>query len=364
MAMMVAPPSRVAQERRMVSEKSTVACPECRRPWETFGLDSACPVCGTGAATTFVTEVIDSATGQIDADVACTACAYNLRMQPAQGRCPECGTAIAASLVRGRLIFMPIDWLRRVSVGVRETFLALAIAAVGLLVIVAMTPGVMLPGGFGMPMLVSIGLGVAYFVVTPVVWMFGVWQATRPNPADAPEWRHLQWRAVWARWLMAAGIFFFIVLYILLSIAARTGPFGDRFFYLSACLGFMMPLSFLLSALLYATILRTYMMQQNRVWLPRMLRAWAWLIGAGAVSFAAMVLLVWMEMSMGSRMYDVWSYRYDEFRDFVTTLTPVLLLASLSVGLYATFGAWRQFRAIIRWRESAAIIVSGKPMAS
>ena len=56
----------------------------------------------------------------------CRRCGYDLRGLPADGRCPECGTPIADSGAGESLAFADADWLRRVALGCRVIFAAIA----------------------------------------------------------------------------------------------------------------------------------------------------------------------------------------------------------------------------------------------
>lgn len=66
------------------------------------------------------TESIEAAPSHLDpqgrlaAEVPCIGCAYNLRLQPADGLCPECGHAVAPSMERW---LNPLPGLKRARVG-------------------------------------------------------------------------------------------------------------------------------------------------------------------------------------------------------------------------------------------------------
>jgi len=75
-----------------------------------------------------VTESISSQ--QVDSDVACHACAYNLRGLSRDAVCPECARPVAESLKSRRLIDADSNWLRTVRWGVRFILLSGAIGVV------------------------------------------------------------------------------------------------------------------------------------------------------------------------------------------------------------------------------------------
>ncbi len=61
---------------------------------------------------------VDADRLDIQIDLACTGCGYNLRMLPIASRCPECFTPIVRSLGINDLMFANPQWLRKVRDGV------------------------------------------------------------------------------------------------------------------------------------------------------------------------------------------------------------------------------------------------------
>lgn len=109
------------------------------------------------------------ASGHLQLDVACHRCGYLLRGLALTARCPECGVPVYLSLRGDRLVNASPEWLARVGVGFRIG----QITAIGLLVLAF--PGMCL----GMALDRSIAwLGAAFLVL----WSFGVWRATTPEP--------------------------------------------------------------------------------------------------------------------------------------------------------------------------------------
>lgn len=120
---------------------------------------------------------------QIEIDLPCSRCTYNLKGLQRSGNCPECGQAIELTLSFGLHSADPA-WLKYQSV----TMLLLASLAI--------TP----PYAYFHPW-----YGYSLRLVQAIVGLVGVWRLTRPDPADLFE-RDGPWR----RGLLAVGIAYVI----------------------------------------------------------------------------------------------------------------------------------------------------------
>lgn len=90
----------------------------------------------------------------IDDDLACVHCQYNLRGLTKKHRCPECGTPAGFSVRGDLLLYAPVPWLRTVSRG-----MALMLWAIGIALPAHLNFAVM--PGFGM-LLGVVGAGLAW----------------------------------------------------------------------------------------------------------------------------------------------------------------------------------------------------------
>jgi hypothetical protein len=87
---------------------------------ELSGVDSheVCPHCASAVDETLSRCGVGTDRLEIEIDLACVGCAYNLRMLPIASRCPECFTPIVRSLGINELMFANPEWLRKVRDGV------------------------------------------------------------------------------------------------------------------------------------------------------------------------------------------------------------------------------------------------------
>ncbi len=315
-----------------------VMCPACREPWHAFKSNTSCPHCGLEAKEAFVTELLTQDGSSVRLDVNCIDCGYNLRMQPIEGRCPECATAVGDSLTRGRLTFMPVTWLRRVGNGIRETFFALSL----IVVLGAYSfgswyiPGSLIPG---LPAVGWIVLSVVMLVAIPALWFGGMWRATAPADVASSQWRFLERRRVASRLLSLGSVIATIVVALLMialidEVSRAWDEVSRAWFVAVWALVIVLPAVLLLSTLLYATVLHSYLRQQRSEWLQRVLRIWAWLLAVSLVIYGADVLLD----SLGAG-------------EFLRGFNMLPQLASIAFGLMGTFFTWRHFRATVRARE-------------
>ncbi len=127
---------------------------------------------------------------QIEGDVACVRCGYNLVGLPRGGNCPECGAPVASSFGRGRFLFKnltdaPMSYLKILRLG----FFLLATC------VVALFASIVLAGWLK-------GLGASVFVAgIGVIWWAGVYLVTASEhpPGD------LQGRYDRLKWLRRAN---------------------------------------------------------------------------------------------------------------------------------------------------------------
>ena len=105
-------------------------------------------------------------TSLVEADLACVACNYNLRMQPVAGRCPECGAAIRHTLEFPHLARSAPRWLVSLLDSVTVLLAALVLAAVALVV------------RGGRDDVLSLSVATAPW---GTAW-FAMWLLTRPEP--------------------------------------------------------------------------------------------------------------------------------------------------------------------------------------
>lgn len=133
-----------------------------------------------------------SVSGTIDADVPCVACAYDLRLLPADGKCPECGRAISDSLDPARIIFAEPAWLQDIVLGHSLAMLSLGLDVVCFIFL--QFAFFWSDGGFAV---------LSLFCLLPL--LFGVWLMTHPRLTGAVRWGWL-YRAMVAV-LVAAAVF-------------------------------------------------------------------------------------------------------------------------------------------------------------
>lgn len=124
-----------------------------------------------------------NAMGQIDADLTCRKCTYNLRGLSAEGRCPECGTAVGWSLHGDLLQFSDPDWVEKLASGMNWIVASMLIGVLGGILGVGISAALkdaLDPRG----MLFLIPLAQLAF---GAISLIGFWKVTAPDPAQAAD---------------------------------------------------------------------------------------------------------------------------------------------------------------------------------
>ncbi len=122
--------------------------------------------------------------GRVAEDIACRRCGYNLRTQPAHGVCPDCGQAVRDALQGYYLRYAPLQWLRRLSLGL---VLIYGTAIIGFLLGLASSLLSDLQAGGAVQVSVTTGTN----VVSMLIYAIGVWLFTTPEPGVSPRPRSI-----------------------------------------------------------------------------------------------------------------------------------------------------------------------------
>lgn len=120
---------------------------------------------------------IDAA-GMVAADVPCRRCGYNVRGLQITGLCPECATPVGLSVQGDLLRFADPAWLDRLARGAGLAFWG-ALLGVGVAILVGAIAFVLGP-------LIAQLIGLA----GGVVYLFGVWLLSEPDPSGLGEDRY------------------------------------------------------------------------------------------------------------------------------------------------------------------------------
>lgn len=139
------------------------------------------------------TDVRLNPSGQLDEDVPCVQCDYNLRGLDAGGKCPECGSTIQRAIWVARINRCDPAWLTRVARGA----LWLTVGIISLLVLALLS--VVATEDVSLMLVAS---AIAITVVTTIV---GIWLATTPDPHQKGLERFIAFRRL-ARWSICVSL--------------------------------------------------------------------------------------------------------------------------------------------------------------
>jgi len=124
-----------------------------------------------------VPGLVDAA-GRVAGDVPCRKCSYNLRGQEAGGRCPECGAPVGVALHGPVLRYGDPEWVRKLARGAAFVFWGIIVAlVVGFVsVFVSMAAGPL--------------IGPLFYFAGGLVYLYGAWVLTEPDPSGSGEDRY------------------------------------------------------------------------------------------------------------------------------------------------------------------------------
>ena len=152
------------------------------------------------------------ATGNVEGDVPCRKCSYNLRGLPVAGRCPECGTPVGISVHGDLLRYSDPQFVETLRRGVR--FILWGFLTVFLASILAGILGVALRGtAGGSPLVIHFLAFVGYLPL-----LIGGWLLTVPDPSGIGEDSYGTPRKI-IRFSLAVGL-----VNHLINIAIGVGP--------------------------------------------------------------------------------------------------------------------------------------------
>lgn len=156
-------------------------CRWCGQDLQGQAFDNNCPNCRHEVADTLETRVIDVARMEVNRDVPCVHCTYNLRTLPIAGLCPECGKPVVDSLQRNNLYFADLKWLRMAHDGL--ICLLVWLAGFSLYLIGASISPVIV-------FLLSIFLWPLW-----CIWFVGIMNLMTPNEYEKVREKHVHWWA-------------------------------------------------------------------------------------------------------------------------------------------------------------------------
>ncbi|MFG0249857.1 MAG: hypothetical protein ACF8OB_13295 [Phycisphaeraceae bacterium JB051] len=98
----------------------------CGQSLKGLSIHNPCPVCQRPASEAILRTLVKlDEQGQIDDDLACETCQYNLRTQPYQSQCPECGSEIVKSIISNNIFLGNPRWHKKIRRGMTYFMLAI-----------------------------------------------------------------------------------------------------------------------------------------------------------------------------------------------------------------------------------------------
>jgi len=152
--------------------------------------------------------------GNVQADITCRKCGYNLRGLPVDGRCPECGTPVGVSVNGELLRYSDPAYVETLRKGVN--FILWGIL---LLIVVSFLGGIMnaaARGGGGSILFVQLLILGAY-----VPMLMGAWMLTSPDPGGIGEDQYGTARKI-IRISLVVGVFGSVLQMV--QVAAKPAP--------------------------------------------------------------------------------------------------------------------------------------------
>jgi len=138
------------------------------------------------------TQVPLDSSGNLDLDLTCVRCAYNLRGLRPEGICPECGTAVARSCQGNSLRFCDPNWVEQLASGMRWV-----VASIVLGILLGLLAGGVSAAMGGAPASIPTGaLPVLIGLAAGILSIIGYWKVTTPEPGVPEEPAEINLRKV------------------------------------------------------------------------------------------------------------------------------------------------------------------------